>query len=275
MVKRILVVGSKGMLGYAVSEYFSREGYNVIGLRREVFDIAKDSHADLRRYLGDVDVVVNCAGVIKPTVANNSFEDILRINAIFPRNLARLCAEHGVQCFHITTDCVYSGKKGNYTESDLYDADDVYGMSKNAGETADCMVLRMSIIGEEKGQSRSLLEWARSRAGKEVNGFTNHEWNGVTTVYLAELIETIHTLNLYQKGIFHLHSPDTVSKFELLMLINKSYELRLRIAPVEATEIINRTLASRHSLSEQIATKPLSIQIEEMQRFFSSVPVAV
>lgn len=266
---RILVVGSAGMLGYAVSSYFKSRDYDVVEISRNEFDIANDSMQKFEGFLNGVSVVINCAGVIKPTIAKNTIEDVLKINSMFPRNLAKVCDKNGIKCFHITTDCVYTGKKGSYTELDYFDAEDLYGLSKNAGENKDCMVLRTSIIGEEKGQSRSLLEWARSMAGKEVNGFTNHKWNGVTTFYLAEVIENILNNNLYQKGLFHIHSPNTVNKYELLQLFNNVYELNFsKINATEAKDAIDRSIATVHDMSAKVCTKTLQQQVKEMREYF-------
>lgn len=274
-MKHVVVIGSGGMLGYAVEEYFVRQNYTVTGITRSDFDIAREPVETLEGTLENVDIVINCAGVIKPRIAAMSVEDVIRVNAIFPRNLAKLCKARGISCFHITTDCVYSGKKGQYTEWDYFDADDVYGMSKNAGETTECMVLRTSIVGEEHGQSRSLLEWAKSQAGKQVSGFVNHLWNGVTTVYLAEIIENIFTNNLYREGIFHIHSPSTVTKYELLSIVNDAYKLSLTIAPAKAPQPCDRSLSSNYSLSHQLVTKTIAQQVNEMKLFFSEVEEAV
>lgn len=270
-MEKILIVGSTGMLGYAVSSYFKSRGYDVIEMTRNEFDIVNDPMTKFERFLSGVEVVINCAGVIKPTISKNTIENVLKINSLFPRNLAKFCDKKGIKCFHITTDCVYTGKKGQYNEDDYIDADDLYGLSKNAGETKDCMVLRTSIIGEENGKTRSLLEWAKSQAGKEVNGYTNHLWNGVTTLYLAEIIEKILTNNLYQKGIFHIHSPNTVNKYELLQIFNEVYDLKLKINPVEAKEKVDRTLVSIYELSKTVADKSLVQQITEMEEFFCDV----
>jgi dTDP-4-dehydrorhamnose reductase len=264
-----LVVGSTGMLGWAVTSYYKSKAYDVVEISRNEFDIANDPISKLESFLNGVDAVINCAGVIKPTIAKNTIESVLKINSQFPRNLAKLCNSKNIMCFHITTDCVYTGKKGKYTEEDYFDADDLYGLSKNAGENKDCMVLRTSIIGEENGQSRSLLEWAKSQAGKEVSGFTNHLWNGVTTLYLAEIIEKIFVNGLYQKGIFHVHSPNTVTKYELLQIFDKVYGLNLKINPVEAKESCDRSMMSIYELSNQSAVKTLEQQVEEMKKFFS------
>jgi dTDP-4-dehydrorhamnose reductase len=267
-MKNILVIGSTGMLGYAVSSFFKSKDYNVTELSRKEFDIANDPLDKLEKYLSGSDVVINCAGVIKPMIEKNTIESVLKVNSIFPRNLAKLCTKHSVKCFHITTDCVYSGKKGKYTEVDLFDAEDVYGLTKNAGENTDCMVLRTSIIGEENGQSRSLLEWAKSHVGKEVNGFINHNWNGVTTFYLAEVIENILNTDLYNKGLFHIHSPNIVNKFELLQIFDSVYELGLKINATTAKDSVDRSLSSIYDLSSKVCTKTLRQQVKEMKEFF-------
>ena len=268
-MNNVVVIGANGMLGYAVSEYYFRKKYSVTKISRSDFDIAKDSIEKLAPILIGKDIVINCAGVIKSMIAKTPIEDVLRVNTIFPRNLANLSNKLGLHCYHVTTDCVYSGKRGDYTENDFFDAEDVYGMTKNGGDNAECMVLRTSIIGEEKGQSRSLLEWARSNVGKDVNGFTNHRWNGVTTLYLAEIIDTIESKNLYQKGIFHIHSPNTVSKFELLQQISETYDLKLNIKTTEATDLIYRNLSSVKLLSSIVSNKKIFEQILEMRDFFN------
>lgn len=274
-MKKIVVIGSTGMLGYAVTEYFTRKNYEVLPIGRNEFDIAKEPVDNLKKFISNAEAVINCAGVIKPRIAANTIEDVLKINSIFPRNLANMCDKLGVKCFHITTDCVYTGNKGKYDEDDFFDAEDIYGLTKNAGETKDCMVIRTSIIGEENGQSRSLLEWAKSQAGKEVNGFTNHLWNGVTTVYLAEIIETILDKNLYHKGLFHIHSPNTVTKLELLQIFDNVYGLEFKINSTAAKEACDRSMTSKYELSKKVSVKTIEEQVYEMREFFISNKISM
>ncbi|MCM3878420.1 MAG: sugar nucleotide-binding protein [Thermoanaerobaculia bacterium] len=266
--KAVAVLGASGMLGHAAAEYFRRRGDRVIAIARADFDIARDPVEKLEPLLEDADAILNCAGVIKPMIERSPIEDVLRVNTVFPRNLGRLGARRGVPTIHVTTDCVFSGRRGNYSEADVFDADDVYGMSKNGGDTADNMVLRTSIVGEEAGQHRSLLEWARSQAGQPVNGFVNHRWNGLTTVALAEVMGRILDEGLYERGNFHVHSPDTVTKAELLALISDVYDLKLRISSIAASEACDRSLTSLHPLSSRLSTKPIRQQLVEMRRFF-------
>jgi dTDP-4-dehydrorhamnose reductase len=265
----VAVIGAGGMLGYAVAEHFSRAGCSVIPLRRGDYDIARDPLDNLEALVCAASVIVNCAGVIKPMIASTPVEDVLRVNSIFPRNLALLGERLGVPTFHVTTDCVYSGRTGGYTESDVFDADDVYGLSKCGGDGPFGMVLRTSIIGEEQGNRRSLLEWARSQQGQKVSGFVNHRWNGVTTVQLAAVIDGIIAARAYKRGIYHIHSPETVTKFELLSLIDEVYELGLTIEPVNAPAACDRSLTSIHDVTTRFSTKSVRRQLEEMRDFFA------
>ena len=268
-MKNILVIGANGMLGIAVSNYFESAGYAVSRLTRREFDIARQPVDAIAGLVKMQDVVINCAGVIKPRIAETSFEDILRVNSVFPKNLAKQCIRSDTKCIHVTTDCVFSGKKGSYTEQDPYDAEDVYGLSKAAGDTRDCMTLRTSIIGPENGQQRSLLEWVLSQKGKEVNGFTNHRWNGVTTLQLSKIIEAILQNGKYSPGIFHIFSPEAVSKYRLLQEINRVYGLDLTIHPVEPEVAVDRSLASVFSYSKKFSTVPIEKQLAELREFFT------
>jgi dTDP-4-dehydrorhamnose reductase len=270
-MKNIIVIGANGMLGYAVSEYFSSSGYSIRRLTRKDFDIAKDDVTRLEHFLNGVDAVINCSGIVKQKIDDYSIEEVLKVNSIFPVNLAKLCEKLNVQCFHITTDCVYSGKKGGYVESDLFDAEDVYGMSKNAGDTDLCMTLRTSIIGEEQAHFTSLLSWVKAQKGKTIDGYTDHLWNGVTTLYLAQLIEEIIRSGLYQKGVFHIHSRNVVSKYELTGLINGVYGLGININPRETHAPCDRSLGSEKGLSDRLVKKDLKTQIIELKTFFDTV----
>lgn len=267
-MKGILVLGSAGMLGYAVSEYFSRKDYSVKNITRNEFDAADPDVSKLETYITGKELVINCIGVIKQVIDEFSAIDTIKINGIFPRNLAKLCKRADVPMIHITTDCAYSGKKGNYSENDLFDAEDLYGISKIAGENNDCMTLRTSIIGPERNTNRSLLGWALSRKGETVNGFTNHKWNGVTTVQFAEVTEQIMNENLYEEGIFHVHSPGVVSKYELLEIFNRVFGLGMTVTKTEAPENCDRTLNSIYPLSGKLSIAGIGDQVKKLKEFF-------
>ncbi len=117
--RTVVVLGAGGMLGYAVVEYFTRSGARVVALDRTKFDISRDPIDTLEQLVPPSACIVNCAGVIKPMIASTSVEDVLRVNTVFPHNLARFGARLGLQTFHVTTDCVYTGNRGGYDESRL------------------------------------------------------------------------------------------------------------------------------------------------------------
>ena len=265
----ILVLGSGGMLGNTVCEYFARKNYTVRGLDRGDFDAANPDFGFLKNEIKNSGLVMNCIGIIRHVIEKFSAEEVLKINSVFPRNLAMICQNMNVPLIHITTDCVYSGSKGKYTENDFFDADDLYGISKLAGEPKECMTLRTSIIGPEKQTAVSLMSWAFSMKGKNVKGYTNHHWNGVTTLYFTEIAEQIFRENLYKTGLFHMHSPDPVSKYELLALFNDVFGLDLNISPVEAPVFCDRTLGSIYPLSASLSVKTIKKQLVELKEFFS------
>lgn len=268
-MENILILGSGGMLGYTACEFFYRKGYNVKAFARKDFDAVVSDISSLTPHIKNADLVLNCIGVIKQVIENYQPLDTIKINGMFPRNLAKICRKAGTPMIHITTDCAFSGKKGSYNEYDILDAQDFYGISKAAGETNECMTLRTSIIGPEKNTNRSLLGWAISQKSKSVNGFTNHHWNGVTTLQFARLTEKIMLNNLYKEGLFHLHSPDSMSKYNMVSLFNRVYDLDMAINSAEAPDFCDRTLSSVYPLSREISTLTIEQQVWELKEFYS------
>jgi dTDP-4-dehydrorhamnose reductase len=180
--------------------------------------------------------------------------------------LSKVVNELGAKLIHPTTDCVYSGLKGHYNENDKYDVSDIYGMSKAIGEPLDCTVIRTSIIGEEVGQGRSLVEWVKSSANTTVTGFTNHYWNGITCLEFAKICDTIIKANNFWKGTRHIHS-NTVNKFELVHLISEIYGLNIGVTPKETTVTCDRSLSTNFNLIEYFNIPELKEQIIEMRNF--------
>ncbi|MBQ7958401.1 MAG: SDR family oxidoreductase [Oscillospiraceae bacterium] len=269
---KILILGSTGMLGNAVAKYFlSNENYEVITTyRHEEYKFEGNTiyfdalTSDFSVLPDDVDYVINCIGIIKPFMAK-SIENAIMINSLFPHRLAKWCEEKGIKLIHITTDCVFSGMKGKYTENDLHDALDEYGKSKSLGECVNnAMVIRTSIIGEEIHNNASLIEWAKSQKGKTVNGFVNHLWNGVTTKQYAVICDKIISQGLYEKGLFHAYAADDVTKYEMMQYFNKKFDLNLTINEFEASQPCDRTLRSDKELCKKLEIPTVSRMIEEM-----------
>ena len=264
---KIAILGSTGMLGSAVTTHFKRQGYEVTETYRDekfskqglVYFNAADSDFSI---LDGCEYAINCIGIIKPFMSKNISESIY-INSIFPRKLANYCEEKNIKLLHITTDCVFSGRDGNYNENSVHDCLDDYGKSKSLGEPNNCMVIRTSIIGEEIHKNASLISWAKSMKGKEVNGYTNHLWNGVTTNRYAEICEQIIKENLFETELFHIHS-NSINKFELLSLINEKFGLDLKINEFMDKIEINRTLTTIKNFQSKLSYKTIQQQIGEI-----------
>lgn len=265
---KIYIIGSTGMLGRYVTTYLS-DFYDVISLGRTELDATEVREEIIKNKLLNIglkknDVVVNCAGTIKPRVDELGDLNAIIVNSVFPRVLSNVCEDIGVRMVHPTTDCVYTGSKGKYNENDKYDVNDVYGMSKALGEPKNCTVIRTSIIGEEVSQGRSLVEWVKSEKNNTVNGFTNHFWNGMTCLQFAKLCKYIIDNNLFWLGTKHFHS-NTVDKKQLVEMISQVYDLNLNVIPMEASNFCDRSLSTTYETSYHIPN--LKIQIEEMKEF--------
>jgi dTDP-4-dehydrorhamnose reductase len=255
---KILVLGGTGMLGNAVAGYFQKKShYDVTascrtsgllnGVKTVQFDALKDT---LDILPGNCEYVINCIGIIKPFMALSA-KNAIEINALFPWRLSEWCGRNGSKLIHITTDCVFSGRKGKYVESDLHDALDEYGKSKSLGECKSAMLLRTSIIGEEIHKDASLVSWAKSRKGKTAGGYATHLWNGVTTNEYARVCDMIITQGLYEDGVFHIFAKDDVSKLQMLEYFNDKFNLGINITE-ERPEAIDRTLRTGKPLCAKL-----------------------
>jgi len=263
---RIFVLGHKGMLGRYVYTYLKSKKYDVVGVSRPVIDAAKMTKSKLKATgLHKGDVVINCIGVIKQRKEINKAEYAL-VNSAFPHLLASACEDIGAKVIHITTDCVYDGMEGMYDESHEHTARDVYGMSKSVGEPENVTVVRTSIIGEEVGQARSLVEWIKSNKGKRVNGFTNHFWNGITCLQFAKICEEIIEKNIFWRGVKHVVSPNPVTKATLVEMVSDTYDLGIEVTPMETGQRCDRTLSSTRTDVEFVIPH-LHDQIVEMKVF--------
>ena len=266
---KIVVLGKNGMLGGAMMEILGNAPkVELIGIGRDELEVTPKSlnelGAELTRVIGDVDYVINCIGAIKPIFDGRDQVGPTYTNAIFPHYLADWGELTGVNVIHITTDCVYSGQRGQYTESDAHDPLDAYGKSKSLGEPVNAMVIRTSIIGPEfGGRKRSFLEWLRGEDGGKVKGFTNHYWNGLTTYELAISILDIIDYDIWEPGTFHLFGED-VTKYSMVLGIISAYGLNIEVEPFETDEPVDRTLRSNKDLRDFIQPQPFDDMIAHM-----------
>ncbi len=267
---KILILGSSGMLGKYVSTYLKTKHKDVICVDRSIFQIdlltnkESVSHLLKSNLINENDIVINCIGLIKPQVDKYGTALSIVVNSLFPNLLADECFKSKAKMIHITTDCVFSGKKGNYIETDAHDVSDVYGRTKSLGEPNNCTVIRTSIIGEEIGQKRSLLEWIKSNANKEINGFDDHFWNGLTCLQVAKVLDQMIKENNFWIGVKHIFS-NKVDKYDLVSMVNDIYNLNIKINKKKSENNCDRSMASNFSNNFNIPN--LNNQIQEMRDF--------
>lgn len=259
---KALVLGSTGMLGVQVATQLAASGIDVTGTSRRAsmlpgtlsFDAERDSIRELLDASERFDYIVNAIGIIKPYIKDGIAADeerALRVNSLFPHELARTAENLNAKVIQIATDCVYSGVTGNYLESEKHDALDVYGKTKSLGEVASpaMMHLRCSIIGREVGRSTSLVEWVLGQEKNvKISGYTNHRWNGVTTDVFGQLCAGIITESEFTPGMQHIVPANVVSKFQLVSEIARVGDRTdITVDPFEATDVIDRTLSTEQS----------------------------
>ena len=246
---RILVLGGAGMLGHKLWQVFQECFDTWVTVRSSYSAYARYSLFDQDRVLGDVDVfnfdtvmravatvrpdvVVNAIGIIKQLPTAKDPIVSLTVNSLFPHRLAVLCQTRGARLIHISTDCVFSGGKGMYTENEVSDAEDLYGRSKFLGEVSgpNCLTLRTSIIGRELGSANGLVEWFLSNRGGRVQGYTSAIYTGFPTLSLAQIIADVIERHPDLFGLYHV-SSEPISKYELLYLLRETYQVPIEIEP--------------------------------------------
>lgn len=230
-MKRILILGSTGMLGRAISAEFQKLEAEIVALSRSTGFTVDESLIAGPSILGDArvedfDWIINCLGVTKTHIDPKLPGSVKRatiVNSIFPNLLADKANSTGVKILQVATDCVFSGAKGSYVESDEHDPLDVYGKTKSLGEAnaKSVMHLRCSLVGPEaSGKSTLFYEWLKNlEPGAKVQGFTNHYWNGLTSDVFARIAAAIVTTDSFRPGIQHLVPADKLSKFDLVSLV--------------------------------------------------------
>ena len=276
----VFVFGSTGMLGRYMTSYLKRNNrLHIINVTRKEIDASQVTTNELFDFFKNHDVsystkaiVINCMGIIPQSKNVNDTSNLayFRINSLFPNMLATVCDKLCAKYIHITTDCVFSGNRGMYSETDKHDETNNYGVSKSLGELGiNATVIRTSIIGEELKNKYSLLEWVCSHRDTEINGYTNHYWNGVTCLQFAKICQIIISKNLFWKGIRHVHS-NKLSKYELVSIINNVYSLNLTIEKKQTESHCDRSMLSKYS-KEDFNIPSLEVQIKEMKEFYNNL----
>jgi dTDP-4-dehydrorhamnose reductase len=263
---KVAILGATGMLGNAVVDAFKTFAGEVLVSTRNVdkdsfptgmkvvqFEAGKDNVAFALESLEFGDYVVNCIGIIKTAIDENDLQSrnrAVEINSTFPLELAKFAELRGLRVIQIATDCVFSGGKGSYSETDPHDPVDLYGATKSAGEVASSsmMHLRVSIIGRENRGFTSLFEWvARQKSNAQITGFTNHFWNGIPAIHFGKLARAIVEKGLFEPGVHHILPKDTVTKAELVRLIaNHVGRTDIAITDGRAEDSVDRTLMTNN-----------------------------
>lgn len=245
---KILILGGDGMLGHRLLKDLGRTHDVRVTLRqdRSVYDEYQLFNGENSFYRIDVrrierieemlsvfrpDVLINAVGVVKQRIDGSEAILNIEINALLPHRLAAICAGIGTRLIQISTDCVFSGRVGGYTEDDEPDPVDLYGRSKLLGEVsgAGCLTLRTSIIGRELSRKKSLLEWFLAQTGR-VPGFTNAIYSGFTTIEMSRIMEQLITRFPEASGIYHVSSAP-ISKYDLLRMIKDRLGLSVEVVP--------------------------------------------
>ena len=230
-IMKIILFGSTGMLGNYVKNQLSMTN-DIIPITRDQFDIENCDWIKLYNILNKItnsgDIIINCAGVI-PQQSDANYRKYIIINTLFPEKLNQYAKQNDLRLIHISTDCVFSGKRGNYSEKDGPDAETIYGITKSLGDIPDICIIRTSIIGDELYNKRGLLEWLKTNKDGEIDGYNGVLWNGITCYQLSKIIEEMIKSGIYWKGVRHIYSPTVVSKYELCKYINEIYGLNIKI----------------------------------------------
>ena len=246
---KVLILGASGMLGNAVLRLFSQtDDFTVTGTVRSekvismlpenvrssvISGIDVENTDNLLSLFDELkpDFVINCVGMVKQLSDANNPLIAIPINSLFPHRLAHICSVSNARLIHISTDCVFSGKKGMYTEGDATDAQDLYGVSKRLGEVENpgSITLRTSIIGHELNGNRSLIDWFLTQENS-VQGYMRAIFSGLPAIEIATIIRDYVFPNPKLTGIYHV-SADPISKFDLLSLVSKAYNRKIDIIP--------------------------------------------
>ena len=274
MKKRILVLGSTGMLGHQVFYYLkSFSGFIVYDIsfrsklteRTRIIDV-KNILA-LESYIAELqpEYIINCIGIL--VTGSQDEGNAIYLNAFLPHKLAAIARTFNLKLIHISTDCVFSGSKGQYLETDLRDGRGVYAQTKILGEIVDDinLTLRTSIVGPElKSEGEGLFHWFMNQNGA-INGYTKAIWSGVTTIELAKAVKWAIDQNI--TGLYHVTNNTSISKFELLKLFKKYTQKEIDINSTDGKAVDKSLLDTRGEINYQIPSYETMVMemVEDMK----------
>lgn len=259
-MKKILVIGIKGMAGHVIYNYLKKtKNYKVFGIARNISETNKEFSLDVSDTdkLTEIvenhqfDFVINCIGVLNKDAEDHPSKAIW-FNSYFPHFLEEITRESNTKVIHISTDCVFNGKKGNYAENDFKDGEGFYAQSKALGEITNNkdLTIRTSIIGPELNKNGiGLFHWFMNQSG-EINGYTSAIWSGVTTLELAKAIS--HVIENPLRGLVHLTNGIPINKYELLNIFKEVSERDdVKIVPYSG-KVVDKSLAKSEKLQYNV-----------------------
>ena len=282
---RILVLGASGMLGNAMLRTLAEaEGIDVAGTARSASVLRQLDPSLARRVVTGIDVenfdaltalfaevrpavVVNCIGLVKQLAQAEDPLHALPINSLLPHRLARLCALVGARLVHISTDCVFNGRKGDYRESDPSDAEDLYGRSKYLGELGypHTVTLRTSIIGHELSSAHGLVGWFLAQEGS-VKGYRKAIFSGLPTAELSRVVRDVVLPHPELSGLYHV-AAQPIAKYDLLQLVREAYGKDIAIEPDDRVAIDRSLNADRFRAATGYVAPPWPALVEQMRDF--------
>lgn len=278
-MKKILIIGIKGMAGHVIYNYLNKNtDYSVFGIARNIVENNQEISLDvsdtdkLKEIITyhNFDAVINCIGILNKDAEDNPAKAIW-FNSYFPHFLEEITKESQTQVIHISTDCVFNGKKGNYAENDFKDGDGFYAQSKALGEITNDkdLTIRTSIIGPELKNGIGLFHWFMNQSG-EINGYTSAYWSGVTTLELAKAIEYIVENPL--QGLVHLTNGNRINKFDLVNLFKDIWNKdQTTILPYEGKNV-DKSLQKSELLKYEVKSyKNMLIEQSEWMKEFSNL----
>jgi dTDP-4-dehydrorhamnose reductase len=273
-MNNVVLFGCDGMLGTYIKSFFTKQNNIILKcINRKSFDVLKDLYnlESLLNTFDDNSIIINCIGLIPQSIKKNNINDkeYYLINSIYPIILSVLCDKKNFKLIHITTDCVFSGSKGDYIECDYHDCVTSYGISKSFAENLNIIstttIIRTSIIGEELHNKYSLLEWVKNNNNNKIDGYENHIWNGVTCLELSKIIYQIIINKLYWKGVRHIFTNEKISKHDLIKLIIETYGLNIILT--KKNDIVNCDRSLNTIYDAEINILNLKEQLNELKDY--------
>ncbi|WP_269207901.1 SDR family oxidoreductase [Petrotoga mobilis] len=268
----MLVLGSSGMLGHVVVNYFEEKNYNVYNLSRRIKVNEKTKLMDVTNFYEfdnylkelNLDVIINCIGILNQAAEQNPDKAIL-LNSYLPRFLEKKYSDAKTKIIQISTDCVFSGKTGNYREDSFKDGETIYARTKALGEIDNekDLTIRTSIIGPDINENGiGLFHWFMKQKNS-IYGYKNAFWTGVTTIELAKGIEALVQNNV--TGLYHFVPNTKISKFDLLNILNEVFDKKITILPQEDYVVDKSLINTRKDFSYNVPD--YKEMIEEMKKW--------